>query len=210
MAETVEILRIEVDNESAQKALVIYEQRLVALKKEQAAFRKVLKESNGENKKAAESLVQVNKQITQNNTKRKELTKSVNTQSSSLQALRNNLAKTASLRNRVNTSTAVGKKRMDDLNRSILKQNQSLKKAEQAGGDFRGSVGDYGTALQAIPGPIGFVISGLQRMGAALKAVGLGMGLAIGGIILLIATFVRAVKGAKEFQSANAELAGVF
>ena len=209
MAEIVEILRIEVDNESAQKAVVAYERSLVKLKTVQAAFRKELKASNGENKKAAEGLVQVNKQISQNNIKRKELTKSINTQSNSLQALRNNLAKNVRLRNQVNTATATGKKRFDELNRSILKQNNSLKKAEQAGGDFRRSVGNYGTALQAIPGPIGFVISGLQRMGAALKAVGLGVGLAIAGIGVMIAIFVRAIRGAKGFQAANAELAGV-
>ena len=81
MAETVEILRIEVDNESAQKALVTYEQRLVALKKEQTAFRKALIESNGTNKKAAEGLVRVTKEVQSNTAKRKELTKAVNTES---------------------------------------------------------------------------------------------------------------------------------
>ena len=209
--ETVEILRIEVDNEAAQKAVVTYEQRLVALRKEQAAFRKALIESNGTNKKAAEGLVQVTKKVTENTQKRKELIKSVNTESNSLQAMRNNLAKAVRVRNQMNIGTAEGKKRFDALNKSILKQNQAIKKAEEAGGDFRRSVGDYGNSLGAIPGPIGRVIQGMKAMTLAAKAfIATPLGLIIAGISVAVGALIAFFKSSEEVQAALNKVTKVF
>lgn len=211
MAEQVEILRIEVDNESAQKALVTYEQRLVALRAEQKRLRTELVESNGTNKQVAEQLVQVTKQVDQNNKKRKELVKTVNTEANSLQAMRNNLAKAVRIRNQMNISTVEGKKRFDALNKSIKEQNDAIKKAEQAGGDFRRSVGNYGSALDSIPGPIGLVVRGIKSMTMAAKAfIATPLGLIIAGISAAIGALIAYFKSSEEGQAALNKVTKVF
>lgn len=188
MADKVKILRIEVDQETARKALQTTEQRLIRLREEQTKYRKEVRQSNGTNKEAVAQLAKVQAAIKTNSDRRRRLTKDINTESGSLQALRNQLSKLVALRNKINTSTAEGSKRFNELNAKILQYNNSIKKAEAAGGDFRRNVGNYPKLFSQI----------------TTSLVGM-----IGGFYAFIRVITSAAKTVKEFDEAQAGLASI-
>ncbi|MHA2039913.1 MAG: hypothetical protein ACW98X_26150, partial [Promethearchaeota archaeon] len=132
---------------------------------------------------------------------RKQNVKLISAEKGSLNQLRANLAKLTTQRNAVNTSTKEGAKEFKRLNKAIKEQNDSIKEAEAAGGDFRRNVGNYTSAIgDAIP---------------ALRALNLTMlanpvGLVVAAFAALIAAFSKTEKGAKVLKTALAIINVVF
>jgi hypothetical protein len=203
MAEKVEILRIEVDQKTAKEEVVKLEQQLVRLRKEQAAYKKVLNESNGTNKEAARQLVAVTEKIKDSSERQRELTKVTKTETGSLQALRNELARLTKERNNVNTTSDIGKKKFNELNAQIKAHSDSIKKAEEAGGDFRRSVGNYGRALENVGGPIGAIRDKIKGVGEMMGKAG-PIGLAIGAVVGIVKLAISDIS--KFFESWEGQL----
>ena len=156
MAEKREIIiEIEVDNNQAQKNLERTTSQIRTLQNERKELNAQIKKSDSQLRAEGTTRKEVNKQIVENELATKRLSeekrkaiKEVNLENNSLNALRNNLSKLTNERNNVNTGTAEGAKRFRELNKEILAQNESIKKLEEAGGDFRRSVGNYGVATK--------------------------------------------------------------
>jgi TP901 family phage tail tape measure protein len=188
MAERVEILRIEVDQETAKKELIATEQALSKLREEQKQYRKELKDSNGTNKKAAEGLANVSIQIQKATKNRRELTKAVQAEKGSLNDLRAQLARMVQQRNKINISTRQGRREFDLLNKQIRKHNDVIKRAEAAGGDFRRNVGNYPKIFSA----------------ATARLAGL-----VGGFFAFIRVIKSAAATVKNYQAAQANLSAI-
>lgn len=143
MPDKVEILRIEVDQQAAQKELAAIEQNLVRLRNEQAKYKKELRDSNGANKEAANNLVSVNNEIKKNTTSRQQLIKVMNTENNSLNAMKQRISSLIVERNKLDLSTNQGRQKFNQLNAEILKYNTYVRKAEMASGSFGRNVGNY-------------------------------------------------------------------
>ena len=219
MAEKREIIiEIEVDNNQAQKNLERTTSQIRTLQNERKELNNLIKKSDSELRSEGTTRKEVNKQIVENGLATKRLsdekrraTKEVNLENNSLNALRDNLSKLTNERNSVNTGTAEGAKRFRELNKEILAQNEAISDLEEAGGDFRRNVGNYGSAIDSvIPGFSGLTtgIIGATRASLAFIATPIGailgaLGLALGAVVTY---FTKTQKGAEQLRVITAGL----
>jgi hypothetical protein len=109
-------------------------------------------------------------------------------------------------RNNLNRTTAEGAKRFDELQKEIKALNDEIKSAEQAGGDFRRNVGNYGDALKgaaldanimgvSVGGVTSSITSMLNPVTAGIAAIG-----ALG------AAYLKSARGAKDLQAATDQI----
>lgn len=196
MAETREILiEIEVDNNKAQQNLERTTSQLRVLQNERKELNKQVQQSSAQLRAEGTTRAEVNRRIVENGLATKRLseekrraTKEVNLENNSLNALRNNLSKLTAERNNTNTATREGAKRFQELNKQILAQNTEIRKLEEAGGDFRRNVGNYGNALDSVIPGFSALTTGIINatkaavafiatpLGALLAALGLAFG----------------------------------
>ena len=137
------IIDVQVENTKLEKA----EKLLESNKRARTELNNEIKNSNtvtDEQIKKRISLGQEQKKLTGI---RNDAIKKVQAETGSLNALRLQLSSNVKERNNVNRSTIEGAKRFEELNKKILENTQELKGAEQAGGDFRRNVGNYGQEL---------------------------------------------------------------
>ena len=123
---------------------------------------KALKKSGQDNTKAFQEnakTIEINKDaIARNNSARKNVINAIKAEDNSLGALKARLAEDKRLRDQVNLSTDTGRKKFDDLTKSIKANNEALLKAEKASGNFTRNVGNYASALdQVVPGTANLV-----------------------------------------------------
>lgn len=84
---------------------------------------------------------------------------------------------------------------------AIKKLSDELKKAESAVGNNTRNVGNYSSALQGLPGPLGMAVSGMQRMVVAAKAfIATPIGIVIAAIAAVIGTLTAHFKRSAEGQ----------
>lgn len=137
------ILDFEVDVEQALSDIEASEKALLDLRKQQAELNKAYKEGKKSESEYLKEKIKLDREVkteTQNN---RTLNQVLGTVSNSLNAQRAELNRLKKTRDDIDQSTAAGVQRFKEYNRQILELNESIKKAEQGGGDFRRSVGDY-------------------------------------------------------------------
>jgi uncharacterized phage infection (PIP) family protein YhgE len=194
MADEKILIEIDVDNEQAIKDINEQNKSINMLQKEQ-------KELAAQGQKNSQRYQKNAAEIQKLNSARKQNVKLISAEKGSLNELRANLARLTTERNNVNASTDEGARKFQKLNEEILKQNESIKKAEQAGGDFRRNVGNYTDA-------IGDAIPAFRGLNLAMLANPIG--LIVAGFTALVAAFGKTEKGAKFLKTAMAVLNVVF
>ncbi len=123
---------------------------------------------------------------------KQQLIKESKTESNSLNALRLRVANLTKERNNLDISSKEGVARFKELNKQILENTDTLKEAEEAGGDFRRSVGNYSKG-------IGEAVSGTQVFGTTLGS--LFRLLLANPIILVVTALAALVKVFSETQA---------
>ena len=141
------LIQIDVDNDAAEQELVKTEKFLISLREQQTALTKAYKAGEVTQEEYAASLVKIKQSIAAGNNDRKALIKSLETEEGSLKALRNERTKLTQQRNQLNLSTKEGAEQSQKLNLRIKELTNSIREQEQAGGDFRDQVGQYGVAF---------------------------------------------------------------
>ena len=183
MADEKILIEIDVDNEQAIKDINEQNQ---AIEKLQQENKELAAQGQKNSKQYQENAVQIQKL----NSARKQNVKLIASEKGSLNELRANLARLTTQRNAVNTTTKQGQAEFKRLNKEILKQNNAIKGAEQAGGDFRRSVGNYQTALQGVSPSLASAANGFQTMTKAALAF---IATPIGAVIALIGAAIGAL-----------------
>ena len=183
MADEKILIEVEVDNDQAIKDINAQNAAIDRLQKEN-------KELAAQGKKNSQQYQQNAAQIQKLNAARRQNVKLISSEKGSLNELRANLARLTTQRNAVNTSTKAGAAEFKRLNREILKQNTSIKAAEQAGGDFRRNVGNYGQALSQVNPALGSAASGFNAMRTAAMAF---IATPIGAVIAAIGAAIGAL-----------------
>ena len=196
MAETI-LLQINVDAAKAEQNIEKATKSIEELKKENiqlAAQQKKLisfgKESSKTYRDNAQAIALNRSSLTSLNKSRTQAIKALGTESNSIDALRMKLSAETAERNRINTATTKGTQRFNELNKSILQTSNRLSKAEQAGGDYRRSVGNYGKAMK-----------GATKIASALGLV-LGAGALFQGLKSSIAKFEEQANAEKRLEEA--------
>ena len=183
MADEKILIEIEVDNDQAIKDI----------NEQNAAIEKLQQENKELAAQGQKNSTQYQKnaaQIQKLNSARKQNIKLISSEKGSLNELRANLARLTTQRNAINTSTRQGAAEFQRLNKEILKQNNAIKQAEQAGGDFRRSVGNYQSALSGISPTLGNVANGFQTMTRSALAF---IATPIGAVIAALGAVVGAL-----------------
>ncbi len=137
---------------------------------------------------------------------KQQLIKESKTEANSLNALRLKVANLTKERNNLDTSTKEGAKRFKELNKEILANTNQIKEAEEAGGDFRRSVGNYTEAIEeaALNTPIfGFTLEGI---GAQLTKLINPLTAAIGLIGAIGAAYISTGRGSRDLARATDRL----
>ena len=101
-------------------------------------------------------------------------------------------------RAKLNLETAQGKTRLVQINAELDKNNAIIKDSNDALGKQRLNIGNYKSALEGLPGPLGQAAQGVSGLGQQFKA------LLANPIVLLIAAITAAIYGLfKAFTSTD-------
>ena len=216
MATQTEILRIEVDNKQAQQNITDQTKKIEDLKEENkqllAINKKLAKEEGDTSKERARNSQTIAKNaavISKNTQQRKQNISVLQNEKNTLNNLRSQLALLTAERNK---DLQVGSKAFDEANERIKSLNDTIKEAEQGGGDFRRSVGSYSEALEnAIPS-LGSFTGGIRAMGTAFIAnpIGAIITAIVVALTALFNIFKETAIGADLLSKAMAILGGVF
>ena len=219
MADEKIIIEIEIDNKGAQKAAVDLTAEIARQNEELKEQRKILNASKGDNKEAAENVERLTRDIANNRKELRRNQNAVETQSNSINALRQSVARLTKERNNLNLRTKEGKKRFDELTKSIKTQNDDLKALEKQVGDNRKNVGNYAeditsaleasnlfnvgitggiSSLKGFLGGIKAAVQGLNVFKVALASTGIGLLLI--AISSLVQFFTKTERGAQKLR----------
>jgi hypothetical protein len=200
------IIEVELDSKKAQKEAERLTGELSAQRSELAAWRKILKDSGGTNKEAAQEVAKLSAKIAEGSKNLRVAQKEANAEANSIDALRASVSKLTKERNQLNTGTKEGQKRFDELTESIAEQTNKLKELEGAVGDNRRNVGNYKAdileALQAnslFASSLGAMKDGFDTAGLGVKSFGAALiALPILAIVFAIKTFLERTREGRQ------------
>ena len=220
------LISIKVDNEQAQKSITDQTLKITKLQDANTKLKdknKELAKSEGDTTaqraKNSEEIAKNTLKISQANAVRKRAITSQKAEAGSLNNLRNTLATLTAKRNQ---DLVVGSKAFNQANKDIDGLNSKIKKAEQQGGNFTRSVGNYSTALDgvgksmtAVNPALGGMISGFAgatKAALAFIATPIGAVLAAVAAVLgaVVQYFQRTEEGGDKLAVAMAYLSGTF
>jgi len=201
MADEKILLEIEVDNDAAIVQLEKQNKEIEQLEKSQKDLAKQGKKNSKDYQQQAQQLKLTRQERNQN-------IRLISSEKGSLNQLRSSLAALTNQRNNLSDVNGKNAEEFQRLNKEILNLNGSIKKAEQAGGDFRRNVGNYGDTLKDVIPATGSFGTALEGVGQVIKLNPIG--LLISGVVALFAAFSKTEKGAKFFKIALAVINTVF
>jgi hypothetical protein len=158
------LLKVEVDRAEAQKELEAVNRQLLDNKKSLTELNttfKAGKVSTDQYIRETISLKKTQKELTES---QRTLTKEIAAEAGSVDQLRLRLSALTKERNATNLTTKEGAKKAKELNEEIFKTTEAIKKQEEAGGDFRRNVGNYGKAF-------GDAVGGVNVFGTSLNGL---------------------------------------
>lgn len=158
------LLRIEVDRTESQKELESVTRQLLENKQAVKELGDAYKQGLVSTDKYVKETISLKKSQTELTAQQKVLTKELAVESNSLEALRLKLAAVTKERNQTNQSTKEGAARAAELTKEIKGINDAISEQEQAGGDFRRNVGNYGDAFKE-------AVGGVQVFGTSLDGL---------------------------------------
>jgi len=209
MADEKIIIAVEVDTAAAEKNIQKQSKLITDLtqsNKTLAASNKELSKDYQTNSNAiAKNNAEISKNkaaITSANQSRRASIKEVQSEGKSLNALSAQLSKNIKRRKEIDTSTKKGQKKFARLTKEIKSQNDQLKAAEQAGGNFSRSVGDYGSAINGLIPGLGGATQGIQALtSGSLAFIATPIGAVITALGLAVAALTTYFRGSEKGQN---------
>lgn len=200
------LLNLEVDQKSAVQQLEKIEGLLLDNKKAQQDLQKALKAGNITQEEYVEENIRLQQNIAKESKQRQTLTNIIKAETGSLNADRAALAALTQERNATNRTTEQGIKQFDALNKKIKELTESLKQAEQAGGDFRRNVGNYPQAAQGASAASKELNGILEGTVSKFAGVAGGIGLASTALAGLFKAYTASAAGARDLENAQIQL----
>lgn len=199
------LLSLDFDVSDSTKRSAELNKEISDLNKKQKELKKSGQEGSVQFAENAAQLRALKKEQTDTNKTIDNLTKANNAQAGSNEQLRAQLSLLTADYNKLSKEQRENSEEGQQLNAQINAITQELKENEEAVGDNRRSVGDYGKALQGTP--FGGFISGIQAMGRAFLANPIG--LVITAIVAAFAALRKAFLSTEEGQNKLSKAFGV-
>lgn len=218
------ILEFTIDQGDALREAAALKKSILEIKQEQAELNAEFKKGTvGIDQYASES-VQLEKRLKTEQTTYGNLTKAINTNSNSRNALKLQVSKLTQEYDNLNRKTVDGAKRAQELEKELADLNAQITKTSKSAGLFKDQIGNYPEAIkQATVASGGFgeklADQAKKTEVAGVSVEGLGtklaqfvnpVGAAVGVLSGLSALYVSSAAGAKDFQFATDKLSSSF
>jgi hypothetical protein len=216
MAEETEvIIRIAVDQEEAADKLVQVKQALTNLTEEKQKQTEAYKKGNITEREYAEELVRIEGNQKKLGEEYRRLTEVQNTNSNSINALRQNNKDLLKERNNLDTSTQAGKERLKQLNEQLDKNNAAIKANVSGYEKQKIGIGGYADAIGQFFPALGSATKGVQGLDKGLwKLVANPIGAIITAIVGVVALLYKGLSqtagGADLLEDSMAQLSAIF
>ncbi|HET6224657.1 MAG TPA: hypothetical protein VFF27_00165 [Bacteroidia bacterium] len=164
------LLKVKVDRSDSEKALQDVTKQLIENKSALDSLTKSFKAGEASTEQYVKESIGLKRTQKELADQQKVLTKEIQAEANSLDALRLKLASLTKERNATNQGTKEGVKRAKELTEAIKSTSEAISKQEQAGGDFRRNVGNYGDSFKEAVGGVnvfGTSLGGLFKTLAA-------------------------------------------
>lgn len=206
MAEETVILNFEVDQSKAVKDLERTEKAILNLKEEQKELNKEYKAGKISQEQYVSQNLRLQQSIRRETDQKRNLNKLIETESNSRNALKARISSLVKEYDNLNTTTAVGIKRQNELQKELSELNTQVTKTSKSAGLFKDQIGNYPQAFQQAAGSIRVAGVSVSDMGARLSSFVSPATAALGIVTALGAAYARSTIGAKDLEFAQNQL----
>ncbi len=229
MAETVKLVDLDIDQAELLKKITKLQQKITDLKDDTKTLTKANKDLEAGGKKNTAQYKANAAQIEKNKVQTKGLSteyrnnqnvlvalnSTENKQLGTLQQLEFSNKKLREEAKRLDLTRKSGQDRLTQVNKQLDQNNKTILENADATKAQKMNIGNYGSALQGLPGPLGGAVSGIQRMTIAAKAfIATPLGIILAAIALAIKVLSDAIKSNQAlmdgFEAAGAGLSATY
>lgn len=200
------ILNFTVDQGKAEKDLLAVQAVIIENKKEQAELNKAYKAGVITQKEYLKENLRLQQNLKKEQEQTKVLTKLLNTESNSRNAIKARISELVKEYDNLNTATAEGAKREKELAYELTNLNAQITKTSKNAGLFKDQIGNYPQAFQQAASKIQVAGTSVGDMGTKLVAFATPAGAVIGVLGALGAAYARSTLGAKDLAFAQNQL----
>ncbi|MEK6482403.1 hypothetical protein WJR50_33010 [Catalinimonas sp. 4WD22] len=217
------LIQVELDQQKANKEAQRLEAEIQQLRNRQRELNKAVKDGSISQEQYARDILAVKNEIKQKSAEQRQAIKVSQAEAGSINALRARLAELTKQRNAVNQSTEEGVREASRLDAQMKQLSQRIKQNEEAGDDYRRSVGNYTNSIKdaigqhriygvslgdladghhAVSAGIGGNVTKLKAFKVALASTGIGLVLvALGSLVTYFQSSQRGADKLNQFLS---------
>lgn len=214
MAEETILLNVQINQSDANKQLVATEKSLLNLKKAQAELTKEYKAGKISEDEYVEANIRLQKSIAKEQEQKRTLTKLIDTESNSRNALKLKVSQLTKEYDNLNKSTTEGARRADELQKELTQLNAEITKSSKQAGLFKDQIGNYPNQFQNISSSIAKATNEVQPFGLSVQGASSSLakfatpaGAVLGVVGLLGTAYANSAQGAKDLEFAQNQLA---
>ena len=206
MAEETVLLNFEIDQGQAEKQLIALNKAMLNNKEEQQELNKAYKEGTITQDEYVKENIRLQQNLKKEQNEVRNITKLINTESNSRNALKAKISILANEYDNLNTKTAQGAKRAHELQKELSQLNAEITKSSKSAGLFKDQIGNYPTAFKNAASEIRVAGVSVGEIGAKLASFANPATAAVGIVTALGAAYARSTLGAKDLEFAQNQL----
>jgi predicted nucleic acid-binding Zn-ribbon protein len=201
------ILNLQVDQSKAVKDLEKTEAALLDLKEEQRELNKEYRAGTISQQQYVRENLKLQTAIKKENDQKNTLNKLITTESNSRNALKLRVSQLTKEYDNLNTETAEGIKRSDQLQKELSELNAQITKSSKSAGLFKDQIGNYPQAFGEAAKGINIAGTSVGDLGTKISSFINPATAAVGIITALGSAYARSTIGAKDLEFAQNRLA---
>jgi hypothetical protein len=204
------LLKVEIDKQSAEAQLIAVNKSLLDNKKAATDLAAAYKKGTITQEEFVKENIKLQSTIKSQQQQSATLTKVIQTESNSRNALKLRVGELAREYDNLNTKSAAGAKRADELTKELKQLNDEINKGSKSAGLFKDQIGNY-------PAQFGEAAQGIKVAGVSIGEIGEKIGsflnpatATVAVIGALSAAYASSTVGAKDLAYAQNNLASAF
>lgn len=209
MEETL-ILNFEVDQGKAESQLKKVEGLILDNRKAQQELTKAYKQGTITQEEYIDENLRLQQNLKKEQDQKRTLTKLLETESNSRNAIRQRVSALVKEYDNLNTSTATGIKRADQLEKELAQLNAQLNKGDKAAGLFKNQIGNYPQQFADAAKNINVAGVSVGSLTSNFAAFANPAGAALGILTALGSAYANSTRGAKDLEFAQNQLSSAF
>ena len=204
------ILSFEVDQSKAVKDLERTENAILDLKKEQRELNKEYAKGEIEQAQYVKENIRLQNSLKKESDQKRTLNKLIETESNSRNAIKSRIAALTREYDNLNTKTAQGAKRADELQKELTELNSQITKTSKSAGLFKDQIGNYPDKLGDAAKSINVAGVSVGDLTGKLTAFATPATAAVGIATALFTAYSKSTKGALDLAFAQDQLGIAF